>query len=165
MKLLRLMQVFLSLRRSGIFYLFIDNFNPLVKPLKKPDNIENNFKRTLESLGPFFIKLGQLLSTRTDLITLELAKELRNLTDNCEPVDFSYIKNQINDGLGSRAKKILDSIEEEPIASASLAQVHKLKLDGKDLVIKVQKPGLLNLIDRDISALHLGIKLLRFIYN
>ena len=165
MKLLRLMQVFLSLRRSGIFYLFIDNFNPLVKPLKKPDNIENNFKRTLESLGPFFIKLGQLLSTRTDLITLELAKELRNLTDNCAPVDFSYIKNQINDGLGSRAKKILDSIEEEPIASASLAQVHKLKLDGKDLVIKVQKPGLLNLIDRDISALHLGIKLLRFIYK
>ena len=74
MKLLRLMQVFLSLRRSGIFYLFIDNFNPLVKPLKKPDNIENNFKRTLESLGPFFIKLGQLLSTRTDLITLSWQK-------------------------------------------------------------------------------------------
>ena len=124
MKLLRLIQVFLSLRKSGIFYLFIDNFNPFVQPLKKPDNIENNFKRTLESLGPFFIKLGQLLSTRTDLITLELAKELRNLTDNCEPVDFSYIKNQINDGLSSRAKKILDNIEEEPIASASLAQVH-----------------------------------------
>ena len=83
-------------------------------------------KELLESLGPFFIKLGQLLSTRTDLISLELASELRNLTDNCESVDLIIYKNEINDGLGSRAKKILRTIEEEPIASASLAQVHKL---------------------------------------
>jgi Predicted unusual protein kinase len=114
MKIFRLIHIFLRLRKSGIFYLFTENFNPLVKPLQKPKNIEKNFKETLESLGPFFIKLGQLISTRTDLISLELAKELRNLTDNCAPVDFNYIKDQINEGLGSRAKTILENITEKP---------------------------------------------------
>ena len=165
MKIFRLIHIFLRLRKSGIFYLFIENFNPLVKPLQKPKNIEKNFKETLESLGPFFIKLGQLISTRTDLISLELAKELRNLTDNCAPVDFNYIKDQINEGLGSRAKTILENITEKPVASASLAQVHRLTINDKDLVIKVQKPGLLDLIDKDIKALRLGIRFLRFMYK
>ena len=165
MKIFRLIHIFLRLRKSGIFYLFIDNFNPLVKPFKKPENIEKNFKDALEGLGPFFIKLGQLISTRTDLISLELAKELRNLTDNCAPVDFNYIKDQINEGLGSRAKSILENIIEEPVASASLAQVHRLTINDKDLVIKVQKPGLLDLIDKDIKALRLGISFLRFSYK
>ena len=165
MKIFRLIHIFLRLRKSGIFYLFIENFNPLVKPLQKPKNIEKNFKETLESLGPFFIKLGQLISTRTDLISLELAKELRNLTDNCEPVDFSYIRNEINEGLGSRAKIILENIIDEPVASASLAQVHSLTINDKDLVVKVQKPGLLDLIDKDIKALRAGISFLRFIYK
>ena len=165
MKIFRLIHIFLRLRKSGIFYLFIDNFNPLVKPFKKPENIEKNFKDALEDLGPFFIKLGQLISTRTDLISLELAKELRNLTDNCAPVDFNYIKDQINEGLGSRAKTILENITEKPVASASLAQVHRLTINDKDLVIKVQKPGLLDLIDKDIKALRLGIRFLRFMYK
>ena len=165
MKIFRLIHIFLRLRKSGIFYLFIENFNPLVKPLQKPKNIEKNFKEALESLGPFFIKLGQLISTRTDLISLELAKELRNLTDNCEPVDFSYIRNEINEGLGSRAKIILENIIDEPVASASLAQVHRLTINDKDLVVKVQKPGLLDLIDKDIKALRAGISFLRFIYK
>ena len=165
MKIFRLIHIFLRLRKSGIFYLFIENFNPLVKPLQKPKNIEKNFKEALESLGPFFIKLGQLISTRTDLISLELAKELRNLTDNCAPVDFNYIKEQINEGLGSRAKTILENITEKPVASASLAQVHRLTINDKDLVIKVQKPGLLDLIDKDIKALRLGIRFLRFMYK
>ena len=165
MKIFKLIHIFLRLRKSGIFYLFIENFNPLVKPLQKPKNIEKNFKETLESLGPFFIKLGQLISTRTDLISLELAKELRNLTDNCAPVDFNYIKDQINEGLGSRAKTILKNIIEEPVASASLAQVHRLTINDKDLVIKVQKPDLLDLIDKDIKALRLGIRFLRFMYK
>ena len=165
MKIFRLIHIFLRSRKSGIFYLFIENFNPLVKPLQKPKNIEKNFKETLESLGPFFIKLGQLISTRTDLISLELAKELRNLTDNCAPVDFNYIKDQINEGLGSRAKTILENITEKPVASASLAQVHRLTIDDKNLVIKVQKPGLLDLIDKDIKALRLGIRFLRFMYK
>tara|TARA_X000000368_G_scaffold324686_1_gene261759 strand:- start:1257 stop:2645 length:1389 start_codon:yes stop_codon:yes gene_type:complete len=165
MKIFRLIQIFLSIRKSGIFYLFIDNFNPLVKPFKKPNSIEKNFKETLESLGPFFIKLGQLISTRTDLISLELAKELRNLTDNCEPIDFNHISNEINEGLGSRAKTILENIMEKPVASASLAQVHRLTINDKDLVVKVQKPGLLGQIDKDIKALRLGIRFLRFMYK
>jgi len=165
MNIFRLIQIFLRLRKSGIFYLFIDNFNPLVKPLRKPSNIEKNFKEALENLGPFFIKLGQLISTRTDLISLELAKELRNLTDNCEPIDFNYISDEINEGLGSRAKTVLENVTQKPVASASLAQVHRLQINDKDLVIKVQKPGLLNLIDKDIKALRLGIRFLRFIYK
>ena len=92
MKLIRLLQIFFRLRRTGIFSLFIQGFNPIFKPIKKRHKIESNFKEELEKLGPFFIKLGQLLSTRTDLISIKLAKELRNLTDNCTAVSFSYIE-------------------------------------------------------------------------
>ena len=82
MKIFRLIQVFLALRKSGIFYYFIDSFNPLLKPFSKPKNIPFKFKEALEGLGPMFIKLGQLLSTRTDIFDYEVSKELNKLTDN-----------------------------------------------------------------------------------
>ena len=83
MKIFRLIQVFLALRKSGIFYYFIDSFNPLLKPFSKPENIPLKFREALEGLGPMFIKLGQLLSTRTDIFDYEVSKELNKLTDNC----------------------------------------------------------------------------------
>ena len=165
MKLIRLLQIFFRLRRTGIFSLFIQGFNPILKPIKQRHKIESNFKEELEKLGPFFIKLGQLLSTRTDLISIKLAKELRNLTDNCTAVSFSYIENEIKDGLGARASDILTNIEKEPIASASLAQVHRFSINGKDLVVKVQKANLLESIDKDIQSIRLGIKFIRFFYK
>ena len=92
MTIIRLLKIFAVLRNTGIFNTFIKGFNPFLKTFSSKNNIEQNFRETLESLGPVFIKLGQLLSTRTDIISKELAAELNNLTDNCEPIEYNYIK-------------------------------------------------------------------------
>ena len=165
MKIFRLIQVFLALRKSGIFYYFIDSFNPLLKPFSKPKNIPFKFKEALEGLGPMFIKLGQLLSTRTDIFDYEVSKELNKLTDNCAPVDFSYISDLINKELGARAEGILKNIEVTPLASASLAQVHRLRVDEEELVIKVQRPELFQQIKNDLAAIKDGVKILRLFYK
>ncbi len=165
MKIFRLIQVFLALRKSGIFYYFIDSFNPLLKPFSKPENIPLKFREALEGLGPMFIKLGQLLSTRTDIFDYEVSKELNKLTDNCAPVDFSYISDLINKELGAKAERILKNIEVTPLASASLAQVHRLNVDEEDLVIKVQRPDLYQQIKNDLAAIKDGVKILRLFYK
>ena len=105
-----------------------------------------------------FIKLGQLLSTRTDLFERSVTQELNKLTDSCPPVAFELIKKTIETQLLSKAEKILMTIEEKPLASASLAQVHKFKIRGEDFVIKVQRPGLEELVKRDLDALKLAAK-------
>ena len=165
MKIFRLIQVFLALRKSGIFYYFIDSFNPLLKPFSKPENIPLKFREALEGLGPMFIKLGQLLSTRTDIFDYEVSKELNKLTDNCAPVDFSYISDLINKELGAKAERVLKNIEVTPLASASLAQVHRLNLDEEELVIKVQRPDLYQQIKKDLAAIKDGVKILRLFYK
>ena len=78
----------------------------------------------LESLGPIFTKFGQLLSTRTDILDLETAKELESLTDSCKPFDVVIFKKIVESELGDSIENIFDSFEETPLAAASLAQVH-----------------------------------------
>ena len=101
--------------------------------------------------------MGQLLSTRTDLFERSVTQELNKLTDSCAPVAFEFIKETIETQLLSKAGKILMTIEEKPLASASLAQVHKFKIGGEDFVIKVQRPGLEELV-KDLDALKLAAK-------
>ena len=125
MRLIRLFQIFYSIRSTGIFNLFIKGYNPFLKTFNQRNNIENKFKKTMENLGPVFVKLGQLLSTRTDIVSHDLAKELGELTDNCEPVEYSYIKDQLIKNLGTKSQKILDTIDQSPLADTSLTQVHR----------------------------------------
>ena len=165
MTIIRLLKIFAVLRNTGIFNTFIKGFNPFLKTFSSKNNIEQNFRKTLESLGPVFIKLGQLLSTRTDIISKELAAELNNLTDNCEPIDYNYIKDQLIANLGDNAKDILEDIDPKPLASASLAQVHRFTKEGENLVVKVQKPNLDEQIEVDIKAIRLGAKILRTFYK
>ena len=97
----------------------------------------------LESLGPIFTKFGQLLSTRTDILDLETAKELESLTDSCKPFDVVIFKKIVESELGDSIENIFDSFEETPLAAASLAQVHSAKLkDGNEVVIKVLRPNI-----------------------
>ena len=165
MRLIRLIQIFISIRNSGIFNLFVKGFNPILKTFSQQNNTENKFKKAMENLGPVFIKLGQLLSTRTDIVSHDLAKELGELTDNCEPVEYSYIKDQLLKNLGSKSQKILDTIDPSPLAAASLAQVHRFSYQDKEMVVKVQKPDLEKLILRDIQAIRLGARLIRLFYK
>ena len=165
MTIIRLLKIFAVLRNTGIFNTFIKGFNPILKTFNSKNNVEQNFRKTLESLGPVFIKLGQLLSTRTDIISKELAAELNNLTDNCEPIEYNYIKDQLISNLGDNAKDILEDIDPKPLASASLAQVHRFTKDGENFVVKVQKPNLVEQIEVDIKAIRLGTKILRTFYK
>jgi len=165
MTILRLIKIFAVLRNTGIFKTSIKGFNPILKTLGTKNNVEQYFWETLESLGPVFIKLGQLLSTRTDIISKELAAELNNLTDNCEPIEYNYIKDQLISNLGDNAKDILEDIDPKPLASASLAQVHRFAKDGKNFVVKVQKPNLDKQIEVDIKAIRVGTKILRTFYK
>ena len=153
MNIFRILYIFLKLRNSGIFNSFIDGFNPLIKTFYNKGDSSRKLRIVLEELGPVYIKLGQLLSTRTDIISKELALELNGLTDNCQVIEFHEIKEIIYSELRYKSEKILKTIEKKPIATASLAQVHRFKLEEKEYVIKVQKEGVETKIRRDLSAI------------
>jgi ubiquinone biosynthesis protein len=121
-------------------------------------------RRVLEELGPSFVKLGQLASTRPDLLPPDLIVELKKLQDGVAPVPFSEIRSQIEDSLGRDPMELFASIEEAPLAAASIAQVHRAVLksdDGPlDVVIKVQRPGISTKIMSDLDLLHMLAALL-----
>ncbi len=107
-----------------------------------------------EDLGPTFVKLGQILSTRPDLISYEFIKELSKLQDKVPPFSFLEVKEILKREFGSPIDKLFIEFDERPIASASLSQVHKAKLpNGEIVAIKVQRPDIEELIKTDISIL------------
>ena len=162
MNIFRLFHIFFKIRASGIFSTFGIRYNFLLVPFINKKNPEKNFKEKLEDFGPVYIKLGQLLSTRTDLVSKKLSKELNKLTDDCEAVSFDYIKNTIENELGKKSKNILSNIDKTPLSSASLAQVHVFFMDKKKFVVKVQRPHLKEKILKDINLVKFGIRILRF---
>ena len=115
-------------------------------------------RRVLEDLGPSFVKLGQLASTRPDVIPSDLQNELRKLQDSVPPVDFQLVKDQIEDSLGAPLDSVFLSFDKEPLAAASIAQVHRATLNTDagpvDVVVKVQRPGIAHTIASDVDLLH-----------
>ena len=112
------------------------------------------FRKVLEELGPTFIKCGQILSTRPDLIPAEWAEELKKLQDRCTPVPFSEIYDVLSMDFPGRLDLLFSSIEENALAAASMAQVHRATLlDGEQVVIKVLRPGSRQLIEEDMALL------------
>ncbi|HEY3999817.1 MAG TPA: AarF/UbiB family protein, partial [Candidatus Xenobia bacterium] len=107
-----------------------------------------------EELGPTFIKLGQIASTRSDLLPKEYLEELRKLQDSAMPVDHLLIRQVIEEELGEVPEALFASFEEEPRAAASLGQVHGAMLkDGSQVVLKVQRPGVVERITSDLEIL------------
>ena len=113
------------------------------------------FRLLLESLGPTFIKLGQMLSTRPDLIDEEYAQELGNLRDDVPPFPFEEVKAVVEAELGTPIAEVFSSFEEAPEASASIGQVHRavVKATGAQVAVKVQRPGISDTIRADIAIL------------
>ncbi|MCB2215900.1 ABC1 kinase family protein [Desulfofustis glycolicus] len=111
-------------------------------------------RMVLEQLGPSFIKIGQILSTRPDLIPPEWASEFSLLQEKVSPVAFSDIEHVLAEEFPGRLETLFTVIDEEPLAAASLAQVHRARLtSGEEVVIKVLKPGNRQRVEDDVSLL------------
>jgi ubiquinone biosynthesis protein len=109
----------------------------------------------LEMLGPTFIKLGQLLSTRGDLLPEPYLEALARLQDQIEPFPYEEVERIVSTELGGRISKLFLDFETQPMAAASLAQVHRATMrDGRAVVVKVQRPGVRKIIVEDLEALH-----------
>lgn len=108
----------------------------------------------LEAMGPTFIKLGQLLSSRTDLVPPAFARAMSRLQDDVKPFGFEEVERIVAEELGVRISKAFSSFEAEPLASASLGQVHRAQMrDGRPVVVKVQRPGVRARIAEDMVVL------------
>jgi ubiquinone biosynthesis protein len=109
----------------------------------------------LERLGPIFVKFGQVLSTRRDLLPLDMADELARLQDRVPPFPAEVAKALVEKAYGRRIDEVFASFEAEPVASASIAQVHFATLKGgREVAVKVLRPGMLDVIDDDMALLH-----------
>ncbi|MEE8397404.1 MAG: AarF/UbiB family protein [Desulfobacterales bacterium] len=115
-------------------------------------------RMALEELGPTYIKLGQVLSTRPDLIPIEFISELSKLQDEVPPCSHDEIRGVIASELGAKATELFSQFDEIPLASASIGQVYRAKLiDGETVAVKVQRPGIQKTIEVDLEImLHLA---------
>ncbi|MCI0572940.1 MAG: AarF/ABC1/UbiB kinase family protein, partial [Myxococcaceae bacterium] len=126
-----------------------------VSPEARRASAAKRFRMLLNDLGPTFVKLGQILSTRADLLPAEMVEELAVLQDRAEPIPLEVVRAQIEAGLGRKVGELFRHIDPEPLAAASIAQVHRAEtLEGERVVVKVQRPGIGERIRADISVLH-----------
>src|SRR6185503_12496185 len=110
--------------------------------------------RDLERLGPTFVKLGQLLSTRADLLPQPYLDALARLQDDVKPFSFADVERIVQEELGVRMSKAFSLFEAEPIAAASLGQVHRAALrDGRLVAVKVQRPDIDKRVAEDLETL------------
>ncbi len=112
-------------------------------------------RRSLEDLGPIFIKFGQILSTRQDLLPDDIARELAKLQDRVPPFAGEHAQQIIERAFQQPVSELFHRFDAQPLASASIAQVHAATLkSGEDVVVKVLRPGVEKVIARDVSLLH-----------
>ena len=127
-------------------------------------------RRALEDLGPIFVKFGQLLSTRRDLLPTDIADELAKLQDAVPPFPSPVARREIERGLGRPIDAVFTSFEDAPVASASIAQVHFATLRngphaGREVAVKVLRPNMLAAIDKDLSLLDTGAALVERLWR
>jgi len=137
------------------------------RPVEHIETVSNyeRLRMAFEELGPTFIKLGQILSTRPDLVPLDLVQELSKLQDNVPPFAFAEVKTIVEEELQLPLSAVYADFEEVPMAAASIAQVHRARLlTGEDVAVKVQRPGIQKMIAEDLAILyHLAMLLEHYI--
>jgi len=139
------------------FYLAPWRLNPIPKRVPK----EKRLRLALVALGPIFIKFGQLLSTRKDLLTEELAQELAKLQDKVPPFSEKTARKLIEEALDQPIEALFQSFDHTPLASASIAQVHAAKLfSGEDVVVKVIRPNIEKTIHKDVKLMMVAARLM-----
>ncbi len=112
-------------------------------------------RRVLEELGPTFIKMGQILATRVDLFPPTYITEFEKLQDQAPPLPFAELLPQLEDDLGAKVEDVFLEVDRNPLAAASLAQVHRAVLiDGTQVVLKIRRPGIRRVIEADLRLLN-----------
>ena len=154
----------IHLFRPFRFVLFL---NPLNWWPRKRESRGVRLRKTLEDLGPVFIKLGQMLSTRRDLLPDDIAQELSKLQDNVPPFPGEQAKAIIEKSLKQSVDELFLRFDNQPFASASIAQVHGAQLDdGTEVIVKVVRPGIKKIISRDVALMYVMAELAeRYSYN
>lgn len=130
---------------------------PFVTRHEKVEKLSNTqrIRMALEELGPTFIKMGQVLSSRPDLIPVNLLQELTKLQDHVPPFGFEQVKTIIASEFGLPHDQVFRSMEEIPFASASIGQVHRaVTHDNKPVAVKIQRPGIRKTIEIDLEIIH-----------
>lgn len=130
---------------------------PFYKPHERVEKLSRNqrIRMALEELGPTFIKMGQVLSSRPDLIPLDLIAELTRLQDEIPAFGFDQVKETITAEFGKPLEEVFQFMDEQPFACASIGQVHRASVTGGDrLAVKVQRPGIRKIVEADLEIIH-----------
>ncbi len=151
--------------RYGLDEMVLSGFrNPALRVLRRlitvgrslRDPRGQRLREALERLGPIFVKFGQVLSTRRDLLPPDIADELARLQDRVPPFPSAVAVATIERAFGCRIDEVFDGFEQVPVASASIAQVHFAKLkDGREVAVKVLRPQMLPVIEKDLALMRL----------
>jgi ubiquinone biosynthesis protein len=157
-RLLRLLRIFGVGLRFGLHEFiprFADNFLVRLLARRKHEPRAQRLREALETLGPIYVKFGQVLSTRRDLLPLDIADELAKLQDQVPPFPSAQALLEIERSLGKPVGEFFASFEREPVASASVAQVHLGTLkDGREVAVKVLRPRVELDIANDLALIH-----------
>ncbi|MFA5960518.1 MAG: ubiquinone biosynthesis regulatory protein kinase UbiB [Tatlockia sp.] len=165
-QLLRLLHINMILARNGLDqvivsirlfapFRFIVYLNPWNWLRKEKQTRGEALRKTIEELGPIFIKFGQALSTRPDILPPDIAQELCKLQDRVPPFPSAIALTIIEEAFGRSAYDVFAAFDPIPLASASMAQVHAATLkSGEEVVVKILRPNMRKLIDQDLAILH-----------
>ncbi|MPY93443.1 MAG: hypothetical protein GEV08_10365 [Acidimicrobiia bacterium] len=119
-----------------------------------PPALGRSLRLALEEGGVTFVKLGQVLSTRPDLLPVEVTSELGQLQDQVAPAPWPDVEALLHSELGHHPDDVFAQLDPEPVAAASIAQVHRARLlDGSDAVVKIQRPGITSTVEQDLDIL------------
>lgn len=142
-------------RSAGVFGGLDTNSSALANvPESTPHGKPEEFVADLEKLGPTFVKIGQALSTRPDMVPPEYLKALERIQDDATPLDYETVADVIESELGIKINTAFSEFDPKPLGAASLAQVHKASLrDGRKVAVKVQRPNIEEQIKADLDAL------------
>ena len=183
MRLLRLARILVAVYRFGLDEIalsslksqWLQRFLRVVSPgrnLSAPRAVR--LRLALEDLGPIFVKFGQALSTRRDLLPPDLADELSKLQDRVPPFDSAIAVREIEKGLGRPISEVFESFDLAPVASASIAQVHFAVLKppaahgesrGREVAVKVLRPGMRSAIEKDLGLLEVAAALVEKLWR
>src|SRR5882672_11814124 len=119
-----------------------------------------HLRELLDELGPTFVKFGQLLSTRPDIVPPDIIAELRGLQDDVRPFPYADVEKTVHEELGQPIERLFTEFDERPLAAASIGQVHRATLpNGRRVVVKVQRPNAPRQIEADLALMYQAARL------